>query len=304
MSGRLVHTGTSEVINLGDETTIGRSPQSDVVLLDTKVSRRHAMIRLENEAYWFHDLGSSNGCLINHRRIATPWKLHPRDSIDIAGHIYRFERTDRQSDTTLSGDSPSLQTVAWVRTSPAVIMVSDIRGFTRMSEQSNPADLAKRLGEWYAVCEKIIKHHDGAIDKFIGDAVLACWLEPGDDTHGEALAAARELVEESSMVLENVEPPQDTEAFQCGAALHLGEVAYGGMGGHERTVLGDSVNVTFRLQDLTRTLDCPILLTGEFRDGLHSGDQHHLTHHGAHHVKGRERSIEVYGPEAPDFESS
>ena len=76
-------------------------------------------------------------------------------------------------------------------------------------------------------------------------------------------------------------------------ALHTGKVAYGGMSQGEFTVVGDPVNLTFRLESLTRELGSNVLLSGEFVKEL-PGIRRHCKNHGVHRVKGRAQGVEVF----------
>lgn len=74
-------------------SVIGRSRESAVPVLDPRVSRRHAMIRRQDDGFWFFDLGSINGSYINDRRVTTSQLLASGDVIRIADHQFRFEGT-------------------------------------------------------------------------------------------------------------------------------------------------------------------------------------------------------------------
>ena len=78
-------------------TTIGRSGDNDIVLMDREVSRHHAEIRVEGENYVIADLGSTNGTFVNDQRIARPMRLRDGDHISFAG---RFELVFIDSEAT------------------------------------------------------------------------------------------------------------------------------------------------------------------------------------------------------------
>ena len=69
------------------------------------------------------------------------------------------------------------------------MLVSDIEGFTSLSESLPPDDLAQTIGAWYASCEDIINRYGGTVDKFLGDSVLTYWTEVSDATRLAALNA-------------------------------------------------------------------------------------------------------------------
>src|SRR5262245_40471742 len=79
--------------------SIGRSPQNAIVLDSPKVSRRHAIINVQNVGeFWLIDLGSSNGTFLNKRRIHQPVRLCDRDQIVIGDIVLTFRQPDEITD--------------------------------------------------------------------------------------------------------------------------------------------------------------------------------------------------------------
>ena len=88
--------------------------------------------------------------------------------------------------------------------------------------------------------------------------------------------------------------------FRTGVAVHRGPVAYGAISAGEFTLLGDAVNVVFRLEALTRELGKPALISGDFLSDWEEG-QTYSPHKGSHNIKGRSKPIEIFCLErAPD----
>ncbi|MDG2124265.1 MAG: adenylate/guanylate cyclase domain-containing protein [Verrucomicrobiales bacterium] len=288
MPASLTDAASGKVYQLDNITKLGRSTSCEIQLNDPRVSRQHAMVRLEDDALWLYDLGSFNGSSVNGRRIISGYRLRGGDSIGIADFQLRFHQDGLAYTTIAEAGLDKMRTIALVKTVPAIVLVSDIKGFTKLSESLPPEDVARTVGKWYADCEKIVSAAGGTIDKFIGDAVLAHWLQPAPGARAKALAAAQELTRSLS------ETPGNTDNLECCAALHLGDVAYGGMGGGELTMLGDTVNTTFRLEDLTRKLDRPILLSYHFLDGWAEAPA--TTTLGPQKLKGRKEPVQVYHP--------
>jgi len=132
-----------------------------------------------------------------------------------------------------------------------VIMFTDIRGFTSMSEKMAPDDVAQLLREYFTEMVEIVFRHGGTLDKFIGDAIMALWGAPlaTEDDADKAMAAAiemqRALVELNRHWEEGGKPP-----IQIGIGINFGEVFAGNIGSEQRleyTVLGDAVNTASRL---------------------------------------------------------
>ena len=92
MKGCLVDTTNDSRCELAPVTIIGRNADCQVHIDDPQVSRRHAMIRHQDNGFWFYDLGSFNGSLLNGARVTTTLKLTDGDTLQLADHTYRFEQ--------------------------------------------------------------------------------------------------------------------------------------------------------------------------------------------------------------------
>jgi adenylate cyclase len=144
------------------------------------------------------------------------------------------------------------------------ILFADIRGFTRMAEQMEPQQLRDYLNRFLTAMTEVIHAHNGTVDKYIGDAVMAFWGAPVDDPdHADhavaaALAMQRE-VERLNREFEALGWPRLT----VGIGLNTGIVRVGDMGSRLRrayTVIGDAVNLAARLEGLTKRFDLPIVV--------------------------------------------
>ena len=82
MAGFLEERGTGMRIDLGDTLVIGRKDDCHHVIPDAKISRQHAMIRKQDDGYWLYDLGSSNGCFLNDKRVVKMEKLANKPSAE------------------------------------------------------------------------------------------------------------------------------------------------------------------------------------------------------------------------------
>ncbi len=276
---------------------LGRKKDCHIRLTDSRVSRQHAMIRRQDDgAYWYYDLGSSNGSYINDQRVITTRKLANEDTIRICDHEYRFDSgeatgTDREDDSLDA-------TISEIRTIPVVMLVSDIKGFTKISEALPPDVLAQTIGSWYRECDDVLGTHGATVDKFIGDAVLAYWMDVNPEVRARALAGAKALREACDRISSDHAATfaEHDLRLESGIGLHLGKVAHGQMGQGTFTMLGDAVNITFRLESLTRPLDRNILVSEEFLSGWNEGYDF-CRHEGSHIVKGRTTPLEVYSVE-------
>ena len=140
----------------------------------------------------------------------------------------------------------------------ATVLFSDIRDFTKMSEQLSPVDVVAFLNEYLGAMVDCVLEHDGVLDKFIGDAVMAVFGAPisqgakkdAENAVACALAMGRRLDEINERRRLRGQP-----AIRIGIGLHTGELVAGNIGSPRRmeyTVIGDTVNTCSRLEHLTK----------------------------------------------------
>lgn len=133
------------------------------------------------------------------------------------------------------------------------ILFTDIKGFTSFSEQHTPQEVVARLNEYLGAMVQVIEEHDGYVDKFIGDGIMAYWGAPlAQENHArlavDCVLAMKKAMEDlcTKWQTEGVEP------FVIRAGLQSGEVVAGNVGLRgkkmEYTVIGDTVNQAARLE--------------------------------------------------------
>ncbi|NQU08528.1 MAG: GAF domain-containing protein, partial [Candidatus Abyssubacteria bacterium] len=131
------------------------------------------------------------------------------------------------------------------------VMFSDIRGFTAMSAQMTPNETMDMLNEYFDEMSKIIFAHQGTIDKFMGDAIMAIFGAPfsyGDDAD-RAVMTAIAMIRKVRALNECAEE-RGRRAFDIGIGINTGTAIAGNVGSLDRmdyTVIGDMVNTAFRL---------------------------------------------------------
>lgn len=165
----------------------------------------------------------------------------------------------------------------------ATILLSDIRGFTNLSATMSPIDVTEMLDDYFGRLVPIIFKYRGAVDKYVGDAILAVFgsPEPDEQQHIHAVRAAVAMQAAMHEVNEQRQA-QGKHTSELGIGVHCGEVVHGLIGTTRRmefTVIGDAVNRASR-----------------YCDGAHAGEvllSPEVYHHVAQHVEVTETSVQT-----------
>jgi adenylate cyclase len=147
------------------------------------------------------------------------------------------------------------------------IIFADIRGFTALSEGRLPYDVVFVLNRYFAAMGRAVEAAGGRVDKFLGDGVMALFgIESGPQAGcREALAAARLMSQRLGELNLSLRAELD-QPLRIGIGIHCGPVIVGEMGyGNAAaiTAIGDAVNTASRLEDLTKTYDCELVVSEE-----------------------------------------
>jgi adenylate cyclase len=149
---------------------------------------------------------------------------------------------------------------------PVALLMTDLRGFTAISEQMDSTELVRQLNEYLSVMVDDIFAVRGSVDKFVGDAIFAVWghLNSSGAAQDTALAVEAGLKMRKSLGRLNEQWKQrGLRTFKMGCAINFGEVVFGNIGSSrkmEPTVIGDAVNVTARLEGLTKDYGRDLLI--------------------------------------------
>jgi adenylate cyclase len=179
----------------------------------------------------------------------------------------------------------------------AAIWLSDLRGFTALSDRLPPETVVEILNLYFDCQVAAIKSHGGEVLKYMGDGLLAVF--PIDEYVGDSQEVCANVLEAARETRAAVEAMQfaigDTvERFRFGVALHVGPILYGNIGGGSRldfTCIGPAVNLAARLEKLTGRLRRTIVASEGFA-GICSGDWCDL---GEFPIAGFARAQRVYG---------
>ena len=162
------------------------------------------------------------------------------------------------------------------RKTEITVMFSDIRGFTTISEKLDAQELALLLNQYLTSMTKIVFAHGGTLDKYIGDAVMAFWGAPFEDSSHAANAcrSALEMLERLD-VLQQQWKAEGKPRIDIGVGLNTGVASVGNMGSELRygyTAMGDTVNLSARLEGLNKEYGTRLLVTeSTYRAAADSG---------------------------------
>ncbi|HRS65737.1 MAG TPA: adenylate/guanylate cyclase domain-containing protein [Spirochaetia bacterium] len=219
---------------------------------------------------------------------------------------------NKQSITDVNLGDQTLRTIT--------ILFADIKSFTTLSETMSPQDNFNFLNSYLSRIGPIIRENCGFIDKYIGDAIMALFAEEFSDTElpelesstqqtptrsqtfpcssaaGHSITAALSMYKKlkdynDERKLHNLVP------IEIGIGIHTGQVMLGIIGEKQRiesTVISDTVNVTSRIERLTRTYLAPIIVSGSVVQSLPIDHPFHIRRLDNVVVKGKSRSFDIY----------
>jgi len=192
-------------------------------------------------------------------------------------------------------ENPALARIGGERREMTVLF-SDIRGFTTVSEQSEPEAIVHLLNEYLTAMVAIVFRHHGTVDKFVGDAVMALFGAPLDDPHHADHAADTAL--EMIVELERLNArwaAAGRPGIDIGIGVNTGPMIAGNIGSDQimsYTVIGDAVNLGARLESLNKDYGTRIIISDATRNRL-SG-RFDLRPLGDVVVKGKRQAVAVY----------
>lgn len=186
-----------------------------------------------------------------------------------------------------------------------IVFFSDIRGFTKLSEELPPETMVHLLNRYFSRMVHIIHSHGGIVDKYIGDAILAVWGVP-DTRPDDALFAVRACIDMSRALaqLNRELGDEHLPTLRVGMGLNAGPLLAGNIGSEERmeyTVIGDTVNTANRIESMTKELGADVLVSESVfqKLGVHAQEFDITPVESAVTVKGKQQALRLYKINVP-----
>ena len=179
------------------------------------------------------------------------------------------------------------------------ILFCDIRGFTGLSEKMSPQELMNFLNSYFLRMNDPIHQNGGFIDKFIGDAIMALFDRPSGNNQDKAQDAIRAALDLRYAI--NIYNQHRSNSryppINIGIGIHFGPVIIGTVGSDDRmdtTVIGDSVNIAYRLEALAPLYQTDIVVSAKALEIADAAQHFNYRILDWIRVKGRQSAIEIY----------
>ena len=200
-------------------------------------------------------------------------------------HVVEEALSRGEHDSLLAGESRIVS-----------VMMSDIRNFTSLASNLDPRDVVTFLNDYFTVMTECVERHHGTVNKFLGDGLLAIFGAPVSylDNQANAVFCALEMVEQLATFNQTYSERLGGD-IRIGIGINTGEVIVGNIGSNERmeyTVIGDTVNVSSRIEGLTKLQENAILISQSTYDAVF--DVVETEDWGPLDVKGKEEKIRVF----------
>lgn len=176
----------------------------------------------------------------------------------VLGNLSSYLPTDIAQEIAYSLPNSSID----ARRQDVTLLSADLRNFSAYGEARPPEESAALLHYFFVRTTALIEKHGGSVHEFKGDSLLAIWDGSSSAAATQALAAAQDMQHAMHDVLPQ-NPPAGLEALALGIGIEQGPVLIGSIGpAHRRThtLLGETVTIALRIQDMTAELAHPILV--------------------------------------------
>lgn len=274
------------------------------ILVGTTISRRitHPITALAQAAE-----GVANGSLDQQLPITT------RDEVGALTHSFNtmvegLRERERMHDIFGRFVSPTVAQLVLSRpialsgeSKLLTILFTDLRDFTAITEREDPSVVISSLNDYFQIVVEAADRHGGIVNKFGGDSTLVLFGLTDDqgDTQASAAAAVRTAIEIRIRLaaLNQQRLAAQLPALIAGIGVNTGSAIAGLIGAERRmeyTVIGDAVNLSARIQALSRELGDGILISEATRMALGAAPELGIVDHGIRHVKGKQQGVRIY----------
>jgi class 3 adenylate cyclase len=173
------------------------------------------------------------------------------------------------------------------------VLFSDIRSFTTISEKMSPEENFEFINSYLKEMGPIVRQHNGFIDKFIGDAIMALFRGEGED----ALHAGIEMFKKLKTYNEKNRNTSKRPPLEIGIGIHSGEMMFGTIGENNRmetTVISDTVNLASRIESITKFYGVGFLISEHFYESIDYPNKFKIRYIDRVRVKGKNRPIKIF----------
>lgn len=187
------------------------------------------------------------------------------------------------------------------------VMFTGIRGFTSFAEQENSGIVFLQLSEYFRIVGRAIREHEGMIDKYIGDAIMALWNASTDiEKHSRKSVITALSIRHLMFTINELWEENGQPRFESRIGIHTGSALVGNIGSDERldfTAMGSTVNLAARLEPMNKYFDTDILVS---KDVLESAGPGFVSRQiGIVRPRGSDQNVEIFevvgaGWEAPE----
>ena len=184
------------------------------------------------------------------------------------------------------------------------VLFSDIRQFTQLAEELHPEQVVSLLNEYFGAMLEVIFRFNGTLDKFLGDGIMVEFGAPLDDSLQEKHAIEAAIEMQKELVRLNAKwEVEKKPMIQVGIGIHTGLAIVGNIGSEKRvdyTAVGDTVNVASRIEQATKMLKKPILISETTHSAIQG--QFKSTCLGPVILPGRKEATVIYSIDSIDIE--
>ncbi|MBA2880908.1 class 3 adenylate cyclase [Desulfosalsimonas propionicica] len=178
----------------------------------------------------------------------------------------------------------------------ATLLFADLRNFSPFVESNAPEEVILSMREYFTRMEEAVRANDGLVLQYVGDEIEAVFGVPLEvEDHADKAVSAALRMRRGLAELNEKRRLQGSPPFRHGVGICSGPVLAGNTGSRDHpayALIGDTVNRASRIQELTKELDCDILIARETRELLRA--EYRLREKGAYKVKGHMKPVETY----------